>query len=942
VTVNKHTTIIETDVSQALAAEAKLTVAVNAQAAATRELADVMRQAQAEQIKAAQQSEDIARRRAAYIREAQAELRHSIDLSRREQAELRQTIALHKAEERAIREVAREREAGFARAEAAAAKYQAQLAKQQSMGGAMGGGGLMMRAAGPLAAVGATAAIGKAAFDITDQFVDESYKVESVSKNLQLDIRAARAELGGLVDDFTIAQAANKAYAMDVADTGAEFAHIADMVAQQATKIGRDKGELINEAIEAFGKQEAEIFDNLGVGALRLTDAYEIYAESVGKSANELTKAEKAEAFKTAGILLLEKATGKATVGVDGFTRSWKEFGVEFDNVKNRVLGFDDETGRVNEALRELTDEQLDRLKFAEALNDEDAKRMDAMGRTAREMQGYVEQWGIGIMDLKEHADAQGVSYLEMLEQAKQAHAAQAEELERQRIEAEKMSEVADLTAQADETDHIVQLLQIEGASQRDILSMQIASLETQREAATIQAELTKSTEDQAKVVQLTRAIELAEAKAAASKRGSGKGDPNKALDRETDAMLRQIDARRQILQATGDTAVEQGKLIDLAREELDIRQRAADLRVVRGKDAQAKQEAELLDIATERELLLIEQRHGAREFEREAAEERLAAIDREIEKLEAQGVATQLLQLRRSLAHEDFLKEFGTREELVQAEHERAVIYLEERIAAEQKARDDALARFDQEHEINQVRGDEYNTLATQRIDLELSMLDTEQHADQVRTLLHKREMARINEQVKRRQIATAATNNLLGQGMSLFSFVAERAIKDEAKREKATLKARGVEAVARGALETVESVAAFASFNYVQGALHAVAAGVAYATGIAMIAGKVPDKGAGAAGGGGAGEGYTTSLGPDSGAGSSKGSSGSADTPVSAEALMRLRGGNTATATSQTSGKGGGTVINISHSSIVSGNAGSLIADIDKQASNQWGSRT
>jgi hypothetical protein len=165
---------------------------------------------------------------------------------------------------------------------------------------------------------------------------------------------------------------------------------------------------------------------------------------------------------------------------------------------------------------------------------------------------------------------------------------------------------------------------------------------------------------------------------------------------------------------------------------------------------------------------------------------------------------------------------------------------------------------------------------------------------------------------------------------------------IKNEKKREKAALRARGVEAIARAALETVESVAAFASLNIPQGILHAVAAGVGYTTGFAMIAGKEPggaSASAGAPAGGGAD--HQTVLGPAaeeraSGTGSGRDLPA---TPPSAEALMRMRNGTGSMAFGQTEAKGG-TVINISNSTVVSGDAGSLLADLGTQDARKWGS--
>jgi hypothetical protein len=986
-TTEKHTTIIEVDVSQALAADAKLRAATEAQTAAAKKLADVLEEGERERIASMRASHDAHVRAAAMRRMDARDAREEMaaaradalaarqEISGREAAERRaaaaraaaarderadvlQRIALYNKEDALLRDIARTREDGFRRAEAAAERYTNTLRKQNAEEGrgGRGGGGVMggmatgaaVGGAAGAAVVGGIAAV-SAGIGLTDDLVNESYKAQAVSRNLQLDIRAARAELGGMVSDFDLATAANKAFAMGVSDTGADFAHFAGMVGEQATKLGRDQAELIGEMVEAVGKQESEIADNAGI-TMRLTDAYRLYAEQLNKSVDSLTAKEKAEAFNKATIIALEQATGRATVGVDGFAKAWKETAVQYKNFRAEFMGFDDMHGRAAEALRGLSDEQLERLKFADALNDEDAKRLDAMGRTAREMQGHIDEWGLSIMDLKEHADTMGVSYIEMLKQAQQAHALAAEAAEKERVEAEKMVEIQALNTEAEETEHLIDLLQIQGVKEKDILIQQRGALEVRREAAILQAEMTKSTGDQAKVLALTRQIELTEAKSAALKKGSGKGrDPNEALDRTTAATLRLLDARAKLFEAEHanerdleTAAAQRFYLIELAREELDVREAAADSRKVRGAAERDKLEAERLEIATEKRLLDIETETLARDESKRAGEERIAEMDREIERLESAGVAVQMLQMRRSDAHLAFVAEFGSAEEQRDAAHERALeIRQFERDEAAERAQG-KLDAFTMETDIAAARGQQIYDITSRQLELEAQVAAAEGDHDRRRQLLHQRDVARIEERRAKVQRATQNANSMITQGAAVFDMVTGLTIKNEKKREKAALRARGVESIARAALETVESVAAFASLNIPQGILHAVAAGVGFTTGFAMIAGKEPGGGGGSAAGAASGGGadHQTVLGPDASSSAGAKGGGLPTTPPSAEELIRLRNGTGASSFAPSESKGG-TVINISHSTVVSGDAGSLLSDLGTQDTRKWGSR-
>lgn len=951
-TTVRHTTIIGADVSDYLAAKARQQAADDAHGAAAKRLAAMLSDAERERIAAMAASESAAKQAAAVQRDRIHDTRQALALIRAEQNEIRQTIALHRQEAEAVRRTAAEREAGFARAERAAEKYNATLAKQRAAQSAGAGSGSMV-AGGLAAAGGAAAGVGlavagvKMGLDLTNQLVESSYKAQSVSRNLQIDIRGARDAMGGLVSDYDLAFAANKAYAMKVVTTGDEFAHLAGMIGEQATKLGRDAGELISEGVEAIGKQESEIADNLGV-TMRLTDAYALYAEQLDKSVSSLTAKEKAEAFNKAMIIALEQATGRATVGVEGFTAAWKKAGVEVDNFRGRFEGFTDMHGRANEALRELSDEQLDRLKFAEALNDEDAKRMDAMGRTAREMQGHIDDWGLSIMDLKAHADTMGVSYLQMLEDAKAAHAAQFDTDVADTLAIAQQETLDILHEQADAQEHTGKLMQIMGASEREILEHELQILEARQMAMLTQAAITKDAKDEAAAKKITQEIELTHAKIEMIGKGKGgkKRDPNEQLDMETAATLRLLDARQKIYTAELDgerdlenVAASKMFLLSLDRQALDVREEAANARKVTGAKDIDKRDAELLEIATERRLLDVEAQKLVREEGRRHAEERIAEMDREIEKQASLGVATGLLERRRTDAHASMVAEFGGTEELRQAEHDQEMERREADRAYAVSLEQERLDAFTRETDLAQARGEQIYDIASQRLELEASIAAAEGDHDRQRQLLHQREVARIEERKAKLQRATQNANAMIGQSAAVFDMVTGYAIKNEKKREKAALRARGVEAIARAALETVESVAAFASLNVPQGILHATAAGIGYTTGFAMIAGVEPGGGkTSAASGGGAGHQTVISQPDSSGSGSGSSSSGSPTTPPSAEELINLRNRQSST-TGMTPAKGG-TVINI-NAPIISGDAGTILHDMSKQTLKKWGAK-
>lgn len=79
------------------------------------------------------------------------------------------------------------------------------------------------------------------------------------------------------------------------------------------------------------------------------------------------------------------------------------------------------------------------------------------------------------------------------------------------------------------------------------------------------------------------------------------------------------------------------------------------------------------------------------------------------------------------------------------------------------------------------------------------------------------------------------------------------------EDRRKRQEMRAAGTQMMITGAVETVKAVAAFASFNYIEGALHTAAAAVAFTQGAMLLAGKIPGGGAVAALGNGGGGGMS-----------------------------------------------------------------------------------
>jgi len=142
----------------------------------------------------------------------------------------------------------------------------------------------------------------------------------------------------GMVSDFDLMQAASRAMMLGVSADAGELSQLMEVAALRGRAMGLSTTQAFNDIVTGIGRASPLILDNLGI----VVDAearYQAYANSVGKTAEELSKAEKTQALLN-GVLesskgLLE-ATGGLTVDNAG---KWEQLSASqknyFDAVKS-------------------------------------------------------------------------------------------------------------------------------------------------------------------------------------------------------------------------------------------------------------------------------------------------------------------------------------------------------------------------------------------------------------------------------------------------------------------------------------------------------------------------------------------------------------------------------------------------------------------------------
>mgnify|MGYP000874375550 FL=1 len=115
-------------------------------------------------------------------------------------------------------------------------------------------------------------------------------------------LETARASTRGLVSDTALMSAANKALLLGLPVTAQQFGTLATSAQALGRAMGQDATKSLDDLITGLGRGSAQILDNLGI-VVKAEDANAQYAASIGKTAGQLTEAEKKVAVYNAALL---------------------------------------------------------------------------------------------------------------------------------------------------------------------------------------------------------------------------------------------------------------------------------------------------------------------------------------------------------------------------------------------------------------------------------------------------------------------------------------------------------------------------------------------------------------------------------------------------------------------------------------------------------------
>jgi len=162
-------------------------------------------------------------------------------------------------------------------------------------------------AAMDLAAAGAKAEALGASFDMMAQAAGQS------SEEM---LAAMQRASGGTIANTDLILAANRAMSFGVANSGQEMAGLIQLSMAQAAKMGISATQAFNDLVTGVGRLSPMILDNLGV-TVSAEKAYATYAETLGKTADQLSQAEQRQAFLNEMMASAPNAAKEAEAAAD-------------------------------------------------------------------------------------------------------------------------------------------------------------------------------------------------------------------------------------------------------------------------------------------------------------------------------------------------------------------------------------------------------------------------------------------------------------------------------------------------------------------------------------------------------------------------------------------------------------------------------------------------
>ncbi len=167
------------------------------------------------------------------------------------------------------------------------------------------------------------------------------------------------------MSDFDLFQQANNAMILGVSKNSDEMAEMFDIAQRLGNALGKDTRMSVESLITGIGRQSRLMLDNIGL-IVKSEEAYEAYAEALGKSKDELTDSEKKQAFLNATMISAREKVKTLNEETDTARTSFQQLTAAAENLQGRLgdaaNAFEPLIGSMTKFLDLITDERIDRF----------------------------------------------------------------------------------------------------------------------------------------------------------------------------------------------------------------------------------------------------------------------------------------------------------------------------------------------------------------------------------------------------------------------------------------------------------------------------------------------------------------------------------------------------------------------------------------------------
>lgn len=192
-----------------------------------------------------------------------------------------------------------------------------------------GAAGLLALGAQAASATVELAKLGSASIAMKASFEQMAGGAENAASILDALTTASR----GTISQYDLMLTANRSMLLGVADSAEEFSQLMQIATVRGRAMGLSTTQAFNDIVTGLGRESKLILDNLGI-IIDLEKAHEDYATSIGKTAAQLTDAERKQALinqviaSSADLLKDANSNAKALAG-EGYAQlatAWTDF----------------------------------------------------------------------------------------------------------------------------------------------------------------------------------------------------------------------------------------------------------------------------------------------------------------------------------------------------------------------------------------------------------------------------------------------------------------------------------------------------------------------------------------------------------------------------------------------------------------------------------------